>query len=310
MYRSSRAGTSGTIAASMNGTGDDNSAAAAADLVLLQQNLSKSKRVTTRMTGLLTSFDDRLARLEKSVVPIHRSTKDLSKIQRNVEAALLAIDSVVGTNDLVDKEQEVIDRPPKDDLAAYQASLTRLKAAMESMQKSSNSPVQIPGLGGMGVANGKGKEREGTLGRVKDLIDIGCRRIGDLFLSSVQSVSPKPGWTEIASWDEGTPFPTLMPQIMSEHLVSLLAFVQSMLGQGSQNEKDLQRGYGEIRGMFMATTLNHVGREAIDGIEVQTRAGNFPAGRLPALGRRGFGRFMDAMFAMAKVICLLLRTDL
>ena len=301
MYSTSRIGSSGAATTSMNGTGEDNSAAAAADLVLLQQNLGKSKRVTTRITALLTSFDDRLARLEKSVVPIHRSTKDLSKIQRNVEAALLAIDSVVGTNDLVDREQEVIDRSPKEDLPAYQASLNRLKAALESMQKSNNSPVQIPGLGAMGMPGGKGKEREGTLGRVKGLIDVGCRRIGDLFLETVHSVSPELGWMEIASWDEGTTFPTLIPQLVSDHLTLLLGFLRTILGQGSQLEKDLQRGYGEIRGLFMATTLNQVGREAIDGIEVQTRAGDFATGRLPALGRRGFGRFIDAMFAMAKV---------
>lgn len=294
---------------------------ASADLVLLQQNLIKSKVVTSQMTALLTSFDDRLARLDKSVVPIHRSTKDLSKIQRNVEAALFAIDAVVGTNDLVDREQEVIDGLPKHDLPGYMASLTRLKSAMQSLDgtaaaKGSSggdvgggggvvaSPLlaTVAGLGGLGgEGTGKGKEREGTLGRVKGLIETGCKKVADLFLDLVQEASPRAGWSDVGSWDQGTVVPTLMSEEDQHHLVNLLTFIQSVLGHGSELEKDLHRGYGEIRGMFVATTLNHVGREALDGIEVQTRAGNFAAGRLPAMGRRGFGRFIDAMFAMSKV---------
>ena len=277
---------------------------ASADLVLLNQNLGKSKRVTARMTGLLTSFDDRLARLDKAVVPIHRSTKDLSKIQRNIEAALLAIEAVVGTNDLVDREQEIIVTiPGRDSLGAYQASLNRLRQAMESMEKSSSSAAAVATNNGGGAFAGvKGKEREGTLGRVRGLIDVGCRKLGGLFLETAELASPKAGWQDIGMWDpEQGPFPTLMPSSTVEQLVALLAFVQSILGQGSSLEKDLQRGYGEQRGIYMAATLNYVGREAIDGVEVQTRAGNFAAGRLPAFGRRGFGRFLDAMFAMAKV---------
>lgn len=274
---------------------------ASADLVLLQQNLAKSKRVTTRMTALLTSFDDRLARLDKAVVPIHRSTRDLSKVQRNVEAALLAIDSVLGTNDLVDREQEVIDRlPDRDGLAVYQASLTRLKAAQDSMEKNAalNSVTQGDGIGG---ANNKGKEKEGTLARVKDLIETGCERLGGLFLETVENVSPKSGWPDITGWDQGAPLPTLIPEDAIHLLRSILVFVRSVLGPGSPLEEDLQSGYGEIRGIFMAATLNQVGREAVDGVEVQTRAGNLAAGRMPAFGRRVFGRFLDAMFAMAKV---------
>jgi exocyst complex protein 7 len=275
---------------------------ASADLILLQQNLAKSKRVTTRMTALLTSFDDRLARLDKSVVPIHKSTRDLSKLQQNVEAALLAIDSVLGTNDLVDREQEVIDRlPDRDGLAVYQASLTRLKAAQDSMEKNAAlNEATLPSSPMFSGNNNKGKEKEGTLARVKDLIETGCERLGGLFLETVENVSPKQGWLDITAWDQGTPLPALIEDEAISLLRSILVFIRSILGQGSPLEQDLQSGYGEIRGIFMAATLNQVGREAVDGVEVQTRAGNLAAGRMPAFGRRVFGRFLDAMFAMAK----------
>lgn len=274
---------------------------ASADLVLLQQELGKSKRVTTRMTALLTSCDDRLARLDKSVVPIYRSTKDLGKIQRNIEAALLAIDAVVGTSDLVDREQQVIDSNPRDDLSGYQASLARLKQAMDSIERSANAAAPSPSAGGVGLLGNKGKEREGTLGRVKGLIEAGCRKVGDLFLDLVLEASPKHGWPDIGSWEQGDPFPELMTESTIRRLAALLGFIHTILGQNSPVELDLQQGYGDIRGMYMATTLNSVGKEAIDGVEVQTKSGSSGGGRIPAFGRRGFGRFIDAMFAMAKV---------
>ena len=272
---------------------------ASADLVLLQQELGKSKRVTSRMTALLAGCDDRLARLDKSVVPIHRATKDLGTIQRNIEAALLAIDAVVGTNDLVDREEQVISGSPRDDLPAYQASLTRLKQALESMERSANAAATAPTAGILG--SNKGKEREGTLGRVKALIETGCRKIGDLFLDLVLDDSPKQGWPDIGSWEQGEQFPDLISEATIRRLGALLGFIHAILGQNSPVELDLQQGYGDIRGMYMATTLNYVGKEAVDGVEVQTKSSSSGGGRIPAFGRRGFGRFLDAMFAMAKV---------
>jgi exocyst complex protein 7 len=305
MYGSSRASTSQSTYSGLAGQAGHAVVSAqeqaSADLVLLQQNLAKSKRVTTRMTALLTSFDDRLGRLDKSVVPIHRSTRDLSKLQRNVEAALLAIDSVLGTNDLVDREQEIIDRlPDRDGLGVYQASLTRLKAAQESMEKA-NAAAAAGGASGGFAPGVKGKEKEGTLSRIKDLIETGCDRLGGLFLEAVDNVSPKTGWPDITAWDQGSSLPILMPDDAVTLCKSILAFIRSILGQGSALEQDLQSAYGETRGIFAAATLNSVGREAIEGVEVQTRAGSMATGRMPAFGRRVFGRFLDAMFAMAKV---------
>ena len=198
------------------------------------------------MTALLTSCDDRLARLDKAVVPIHRSTKDLGKIQRNIEAVLLAIDAVLGTNDLVDREQEIIDRnEPRDDLPAYQASLTRLKQAFESMQRSDAATSATSTSTSM--SSSKGKEREGTLGRVKALIETGCRKVGDVFLDLVLDASPKQGWSDIGSWEQGEPFPDLMSEATVRRLAALLGFIQSILGQNSPVEQDLQQGYGDVR---------------------------------------------------------------
>lgn len=43
-----------------------------AELTLLSQNLASGKRTSDKMTVGLTAFDDRLARLERSVAGIHK----------------------------------------------------------------------------------------------------------------------------------------------------------------------------------------------------------------------------------------------
>lgn len=71
---------------------------AEADLQLLQSNLAKSKRISGRASALLGGFDDRLARLERSVSKIHGETSGLTRSTRNVEALLQAVDGLLSSN--------------------------------------------------------------------------------------------------------------------------------------------------------------------------------------------------------------------
>lgn len=52
----------------------------AADIELLEQHLIKTTNISQRMTSILTNFDSRLIRLEKSILPLHKSTQSLTKL--------------------------------------------------------------------------------------------------------------------------------------------------------------------------------------------------------------------------------------
>ncbi len=52
----------------------------AADIELLEQHLIKTSNISQRMTSILTNFDTRLIRLEKSILPLHKSTQSLTKL--------------------------------------------------------------------------------------------------------------------------------------------------------------------------------------------------------------------------------------
>lgn len=51
-----------------------------AELELLAQNQKRLASLTGRMTTILNGFDRRLVKLESSILPIHRSTQELSRI--------------------------------------------------------------------------------------------------------------------------------------------------------------------------------------------------------------------------------------
>ena len=67
---------------------------ASADLTLLQQSLARSSKISGRMGHVLGELDDRLARLEKNLVPIYKETGRLNRVSKS--ASLLLWSSSTG----------------------------------------------------------------------------------------------------------------------------------------------------------------------------------------------------------------------
>jgi exocyst complex protein 7 len=74
----------------------------AADIELLEQHLIKTTSISQRMTSILTSFDSRLVRLEKSILPLHKSNQSLSQLSDS-ERAILSATIVSLLNDQISK---------------------------------------------------------------------------------------------------------------------------------------------------------------------------------------------------------------
>lgn len=85
--------------------------------------------MTDRTTSMLSDLDDRLARLEKSLVPIHQQTGKLTRVSKSafkhngmmdvhvadlmempldIEATIRSIDGLLGHHDLVERESPLI----------------------------------------------------------------------------------------------------------------------------------------------------------------------------------------------------------
>ncbi|KEI37449.1 uncharacterized protein L969DRAFT_89995 [Mixia osmundae IAM 14324] len=224
-----------------------------ADVVLLSQALSKSKRVTERMTGLLRTFDDRLVRLEKSVVGINRSTTGLSKTQKNVEAALVAIDALLGGHDSLERERAIITKGPRDDTTAYMASMTRLVTSLKQTGSITlNGPFQQTGV-----------NSHESAAQMSSLLETGAKQIVQLFTAQVREASPERGIDLRGQTAETAQFPPI-PAARMDSLRQLAAFVQKLPSPANRLDVEMQKAYGEIRGKFMAASLEPVAKQVVD----------------------------------------------
>ncbi|CAG8472348.1 12990_t:CDS:10 [Acaulospora morrowiae] len=131
-----------------------------ADLDFLEENLRKTQALTEKMivagrsdeinaanfkknpritilnedfaeTSMLNVFDDRLVRLEASILPIHKSTQTLTKLVDNVDKTRNGVHEIIGYFDLIEQEEAIIKKGPKeDDLEPYLKSIDKCSKAM------------------------------------------------------------------------------------------------------------------------------------------------------------------------------------
>ena len=65
---------------------------------------------------ILENFGTRLEKLEKAVIPVHRQTKDLQRLQENIDKVMLSIDNVVAYHNVAKKNQNIINQIPQGNL--------------------------------------------------------------------------------------------------------------------------------------------------------------------------------------------------
>uniref|UniRef100_A0A8C2UI57 Exocyst complex component 7 n=1 Tax=Coturnix japonica TaxID=93934 RepID=A0A8C2UI57_COTJA len=64
-------------------------------LSFIKESLEKSDQLTKNMVSILSSFESRLMKLENSIIPVHKQTENLQRLQENVEKTLSCLDHVI-----------------------------------------------------------------------------------------------------------------------------------------------------------------------------------------------------------------------
>ncbi|KAI1316867.1 exocyst complex component exo70 [Mortierella claussenii] len=106
----------------------------AAELGGLTTNLNKTNTVSTKMVDILDSFDTRLASLEISVLPIHKSTQSLTRLAGNMNQTVAALEAILSYFDLAAQEEAIVARPlSTQDLSAYLQSIARIQEYLRTM---------------------------------------------------------------------------------------------------------------------------------------------------------------------------------
>ncbi|KAI8638473.1 hypothetical protein BD408DRAFT_23384 [Parasitella parasitica] len=64
--------------------------------------------LSDKLVNILDSFDGRLLKLEASILPIHRSTQNLTKLANNIDATLKETENIVDCLNMPSREEAYI----------------------------------------------------------------------------------------------------------------------------------------------------------------------------------------------------------
>lgn len=219
---------------------------------------------------MLTSFDDRLAKLEKSVQSIHKSQIGLSRVNTNIASLMLAIDVLLSHHELVEKEEATISRGPRlSNLDAYKEAIDRLVAASEALKRAG------AGSGGLSGLVGQKQDHDATVKRMNSAIEQGARQLGQVFL----------GYARESSHSSDT------DAALKDKMSSLLSYLHGLPPSAIGGlDKELQKTYGSIRETHMAGILENLSAEAIENCKIGIH-----------VGATTFSTVIVRFFALAKV---------
>lgn len=98
----------------------------------LKSSLNQSSQNTGSLVHILESVQTRLRRLETTIVPVYRQTLEQTRMQKNVESSLQALNRVIGYHSLCDQVESKINAGPSaNDLDDFVEMLERLRDARE-----------------------------------------------------------------------------------------------------------------------------------------------------------------------------------
>ncbi|XP_018410788.1 PREDICTED: exocyst complex component 7 isoform X6 [Nanorana parkeri] len=124
-------------------------------LTFIKESLDKSDQLTNNMVSILSSFESRLMKLENSIIPVHKQTETLQRLQENVESTLSCLDHVISYYHVATETERVIREGPSGRLEEYLSCIAKIQKAVEYFQD--NNP-DSPELNRVKSLFEKGKE--------------------------------------------------------------------------------------------------------------------------------------------------------
>ncbi|XP_073462253.1 exocyst complex component 7 isoform X8 [Aquarana catesbeiana] len=103
-------------------------------LTFIKESLDKSDQLTNNMVSILSSFESRLMKLENSIIPVHKQTETLQRLQENVERTLSCLDHVISYYHVATETERVIREGPSGRLEEYLSCIAKIQKAVEYFQ--------------------------------------------------------------------------------------------------------------------------------------------------------------------------------
>lgn len=113
------------------------------NLNLLKETLQRSSKLSQGMTSILTSFEDRLAKLEQTILPVYNETENLQQRQENIEKTLTALDDVISYYNVSKDVEHVIKDGPTSGLEVYLESIDKIQNSIRYFESSNPNSSEL-----------------------------------------------------------------------------------------------------------------------------------------------------------------------
>ncbi|TFK32707.1 exocyst complex component exo70 subunit [Crucibulum laeve] len=244
-----------------------------AEIELLQQNLNKTRQISKRMISILDSFDTRIAKLEKSILPLYSAAQVLNKRNNNIDKALGKIEEVASNQEDPAIAEALIQRGPQPgQLDAYKDAIEGLNATI-AFKASNHDQAEAARL-----------------------VETGANKLTQLYTKVVaegsSGTTPIPG-TELPS--------TTFPSSLFSTLSPVVSFLRTLPLPSTHPShpaapailstlQDAQRGYADMRGNWSVKCLEGQGKRLV------LRADTID----PIVTGREFGEWVELLLGVAE----------
>ncbi|XP_076177246.1 exocyst complex component 7 isoform X2 [Ptiloglossa arizonensis] len=116
-----------------------------ASLEVLKEAEERSRKLTNSVVGILSSLEQRLATLRRTILPVYNETGNLQSQQQNIERTLNALDHAIGYYGVCQEVEGAVQAGPggSGDLDSFLEAMNRLYNAQRYFQKNNPSSVEL-----------------------------------------------------------------------------------------------------------------------------------------------------------------------
>ncbi|KAI9267397.1 Cullin repeat-like-containing domain protein [Sporodiniella umbellata] len=189
--------------------------------------------LSNKLETVLNSFDHRLSKLEESILPIHSSTQNLTKLANNINKTLKETGHIVECLNMPSIEEEyILKGPNENDVMPYLKAMGRLKDGVDVLEN-----FQLRGC-------------EKTTYQMKQLLKAGMLHLENLFRKWLSTVSNPVDINTMYNFNS-----ELMTTASVKQLSQLSTYIASSEAHTGYSV-DFTKPYIEIRSSFLQKSLH------------------------------------------------------
>merc|ERR1712012_912934 len=128
----------------------------------LRDKMKQSQELTSTMTDVLTSFEERLTKLEATILPVYQETENLQRRQENIDRTLDALDHVIDFYNVSKEVENVVKAGPSaaNNLEEFLQTMSRLRSSLDYFEKSNPNSIELENVKALYDTGGDALNRE------------------------------------------------------------------------------------------------------------------------------------------------------